>query len=366
MNKKNDFICPDCGKKIDKPLMLITSKQVHMSQMRDKVPVDEILKSHLESYGGVFDSLEDFKQIAYEKGNEPDYAKEYIEGDRMITQLGYDLIDQRACPACRSNITPTTIKGVKEVINVLFIGGPGSSKSSLLSAIYKVPIERPLDGKKEKIRNVMSPKSFEHNFYAKKTAAYPYVDPPTDHTDGQFNRQPLLYIKVGSKLLCFSDYPGEALKESGYSIPDNAVAVYLYDYNGEYDEQMTFFNSKAIELHSSGKMIRNEIIVLTKCDILNQDYVKAIMINPYEKTGFTSFGELLAARRKLFTDQKTGSTLKLYLQLKNYCNNIDVVCVAAYGCEAKPTDDGRYKLTGAWDPQYIYDLLLTIGGVDNA
>ncbi|MDO4864297.1 MAG: hypothetical protein Q4A05_09030 [Ruminococcus sp.] len=355
-------ICPFCGLAITAPLNLITSQQVKKIGLIDHISVDEVLQRHTESYGGVIESESQFKQIVYPDGQIPDTIRRFVRGNRIKLQIGEEEINQKACDNCHSNITPILDDSIKEVINVMLIGPPGASKTTLLASAIKFASELHPKNKPEKIISAMSPKSFEHEFYAKKTAKFPYIGAQTNHNSSQFNRQPLFFIRTGQKLLIFHDYPGEALKESAFSIPDNAVPVYLYDYSADKNMQLAFFNTKIMELHDGNKTYKKEIIALTKCDTLDQQTVRSIMLMPYEKSGFKSFSSLLAARRRAFSDRDLGQNIEMFSQLSSYCDNIDAVCVAALGCDTEATEDGKYRLSGPWDPQYIYDTLLTIGG----
>ena len=353
------YICPNCGKKCH-PMELVTNQQIVKMGIAERVVADEVLRQHLEGYGGVIDGP-NLRQIVYEEGMIPEELRGRISGRTISLQVGVEEINQKACSVCHSNITPIVSDDIEEVYNVLLVGPPSSGKTSLIASAQKYVTERPLSKKREKIFNVMSPRSWEHEFYARMTAGFPNIPPATYHETDKFNRQPLFYLRIGKKLLIFHDYPGEALNQSTFAIPHNAVPVYLCDLNDDQDKQLAFMNTKIMELHDGGRKYKNEVIALVKCDKLDESFVRSIMIKPYEQTGFKSFAGILAARRRAFSDSSIGDTLKIYARLKNVCDNIDVVCTAAYGCDTV-TKNNKYRLSGEWAPQYLYDTLLTIGG----
>ena len=357
--RKKFYKCPNCGKKCS-PMELVTFQQVVKMGIAERVEADEVLRKHLEGYGGVID-FNNLKQIVYEEGIVPEVLRDRVSGRMINLQTGEEEINQKACSICHSNITPIVSDDIEEVYNVLLVGPPSSGKTSLIASAQKFVSERPLSKKREKIFNVMSPKSWEHEFYAKMTAKFPSIPPATYHEKYKFNRQPLFYLRIGKKLLIFHDYPGEALNQSTFAIPHNAVPVYLFDLKDNQNKQLAFMNTKIMELHDGGRKYKNEVIALVKCDKLDENLVRSIMIKPYEQTSLTSFDGILAARRRAFSDSNLGDSLGIYARLKNVCDNIDVVCTAAYGCDTV-AHNNEYRLRGEWNPQYLYDTLLTIGG----
>lgn len=311
----NSVICPNCGKIVSSPLELITASQIKKTAARDDVPVDTKLVEFIDSYGGIMPSEDFLKQITYEKGNIPESVKNVIKGSKLIVPGGTETIDQKACPYCRSNITPLYRTDIERVINVLLIGMPSSSKTCLTASISKLITERNLNGKNDSIIHAASPKSFEYSYYADIGAKYPEIEPATVHLDGFNNRQPLFYCAVNKTLLIFLDFPGEALKSSQFIIPENAIPVYLYDASIKKDEQLSFFTTKILELHDGGRTYDNEYLTFVKCDMLDDEFVQGIMLKEYEKSSFKEFAGLFAARRMAILD--SDFTHPIYCKLRN-------------------------------------------------
>ena len=359
MKTTNERICPNCGKTITTPLTLITATQIKKLSLRDDIPVDEVLYDFIESYGGVMPQENLLKQVVYEESHIPDEIKKYIKNNKLLLQIGTDEIDQKACPFCHSNVTPLYRKDISNIINVLLIGLPGASKTTLVASLFKLMTDDAFINKKERIVHGASPKSFEYDYYKKISEKYPVIEDPTNHDDGHFNRQPLFYCIVDETMLIFHDYPGESLKDSTFSIPDNSIPVYLFDSTIKSDEQLAFFTTKIIELHDSGANYKKEHMTFVKCDIMDFDFVNSIMLKPYKTSEFDSFAGLLAARRRILHDSDFNHPV--YYKLKNYSSSVDVSCLAALGCNTH--QEGSYfVLDGPWSPKFLYDFLLTIGG----
>lgn len=355
----NSVTCPNCGNIVSSPLNLIAASQIKKTAARDDIAVDETLSKFIESYGGIMPSEDFRKQITYENGNIPECIKKHIKGNKLILQIGMENIDQKACPHCHSNITPLYRTDIERVVNVLLVGMPGSSKTCLTSSISKLITDRTINGKDDRIIHGASPKSYEYTYYANIGSRYPEIEPATVHLDGFYNRQPLFYCVVHKTLIIFHDFPGEALKSSEFYIPDNAIPVYLYDTSIKDDEQLSFFTTKIMELHDGGRTYDNEYLTFVKCDILDDEFVQGIMLKEYDKSNFKEFSGLFAARRMAILDSNFAHPI--YCKLRNYCQQIDVSCIAALGCGTHAKGD-HFELDSEWAPMFLYDFLLSLGG----
>lgn len=363
MNTKN-IICPHCGKKFETDTVLNLIPYSELKKMGgnilDNVPYDRILIDHNERFGGVVPSVNNFKQLTFEDDDIPEIIKDYVDGNKLSYQIGSEKMDQKACPHCHFNVSPLFTNDINNVINVLLIGLPGSSKTMLVSSIFKLISENTLEGKEEALALATSSKSFEFEYYSSISAGFPVV-PSQTYYDGHFNRQPLFFCRVNNNLLVFHDSPGEALKGSEFTIPDNSIPVYLYDYSGDVnnDAQISFLMKKIHELHNVGRRYEKECFCFTKSDLLPTHLKKSLMIKPYEETEFTNFTGLLAARRMI----QKGFKNPVYDKLKEYTRIVDANCVAALGCqthEVKTREKVYYELNSKWTPEYLYDFLLTL------
>ena len=358
MKTTRKVTCPNCGRDVESPLTLITAKQIQMlPDIKDKISTDNVLYKHITNFGGVVPSEDELKQVTYE-GDPPKELQKYIYGDTIQFPTGTGRVNQLACPHCHNNITPLYHRDITSVKNILLIGVTGSSKTALITSIAKLLAERELPmTKSEHVELASSPQSYEYQFY--NSTEFP--KPPTQHDDMNPNRQPLFYCKVNGTLLIFHDYPGEALKNTMFTIPKNSIPVYLFDNNAEEkDVQDRFLNAKVDELHQNGETYSKEMIAFVKCDELTPFFCRRLMIKPYEESKFHDFAGLLAARRMFEHENElpTSAQTNIYHKLKQY-GTVDVTCVAAFGCRACE-QDGEYKLEKAWNPQYLWDFLLSL------
>lgn len=358
MKTTRKVTCPNCGKAVESPLTLVTAKQIQMlPDIKDKISTDNVLYKHITNFGGVAPSEDELKQVTYE-GEPPKELQKYIHGDTIQFPTGTGRINQLACPHCHNNITPLYHKDITSVKNILLIGVTGSSKTALVTSIAKLLAECELPTtKSERIMLASSPQSYEYQFY--NSTEFP--KPPTQHDDMNPNRQPLFYCKVNKTLLIFHDYPGEALKNTMFTIPKNSIPVYLFDNSAkEKDIKDRFLNAKVDELHQNEETYPKEMIAFVKCDELTPFFCKRLMIKPYEESKFHDFAGLLAARRMFEHENELliSAQTNIYHKLKQY-GTVDVTCVAAFGCRACE-QDGKYKLEEAWNPQYLWDFLLSL------
>ena len=114
-----------------------------------------------------------------------------------------------------------------------------------------------------------------------------------------------------------------------------------------------------MELHDGGRTYDNEYLTFVKCDILDDEFVQGIMLKEYDKSNFKEFSGLFAARRMAILDSNFAHPI--YCKLRNYCQQIDVSCIAALGCGTHAKGD-HFELDSEWAPMFLYDFLLSLGG----
>lgn len=368
------IICPNCGKEIINPALLIPASIVSTSSFKNEVEPDETLRSFTASYGGVIPSENQLKQIVIEnEKNIPEFLNGHIKGNKLMTPFGSIRIKEKACPHCHNNITPLYDADIIKIVNIILVGPPGSSKTSILKAIFKMITEK-YDYKKPDIFQIEWSSSFEYNYYS----SLPFPVHPTTYIEnsGFEYRQPLFYCKVNESLLIFHDYPGERVKVGNLYIPENAIPVYLFDSEKYSNEELLSdhkrdLNRAISDIHHGGRKFEREHLLYTKCDMLSEDFVNSIMIKSYERSKFKDYNGLYAARcfsLKERTNNNDIEALPIYSRIAAYCKATTVSCLAAYGVEVEKkqaTDENghlntEFKLKEAWNPQFIYDFLLNL------
>lgn len=374
---EKNFICPNCGREIVKPAMLIPSSVVSTSSFRGEVEPDRTLSEFIASYGGIMPTENQLKQIVLEDDKPiPKYLEKHITGNKLITPFGSEPIHEKACPHCHNNITPLYDSDIEKTIHVILVGPPGSSKTSILKTIFKMITENVAYGKDKPdvFQIAASTSSFEYNYYSK--LLFPVYPTVFTENNGLEYRQPLFYCKVNKSLLIFHDYPGERVRVGNLYVPENAVPVYLFDsekYSNEnfLSAHMQELNTAITNIHQDGRRFEREHLLYTKCDMLPKDFVDSIMIKSYEQSGFKDYSGLYAARCFALKEKILNGDIEdfpIYQNIANYCNATTVSCLAAYGVEVEENIDvdvyGNmntvFTLTGEWNPQFIYDFLLSL------
>lgn len=368
-NIEKTFICPNCGKEVIKPAMLIPASVVSTSRFKDDVEPDETLRDFIKSYGGVVPSENQLKQIVLEDSEPiPNFLKEYIKGNKLIKSVGSSSILEKACPHCHNNITLLYDSNIEKIANVILVGSPGSSKTSILKAIFKMLTERSPRIKSNDFE-IASTSSFEYDYYEN----LPFPVPPTEFIEnsGYEYRQPLFYCKVNKSLLIFHDYPGERVKIGNLYIPENAIPVYLFDPEKNINETMKNLNKAISDVHQGGRRFEREHLLYTKCDMLPERFVESIMIKSYEQSKSKEYSSLYAARCFSLKEKTLSNDIKnlpMYSKVASHCKATTVSCLAAYGVEVQKIEtkdrsgkrNTEFKLKGSWNPQFLYDFLLNL------
>ncbi len=369
--KEKTFICPHCGTEIIKPVMLIPSSIVSTSPFKDEVEPDETLRNFIASYGGVIPSENQLKQIVLDNDEPlPGYLESYVKGNKLQTVLGPVLIREKACPNCHNNITPIFDKDIEKIVHIILVGPPGSSKTSIIKSIFNMITEKYAYNKHDVFEIGASTTSFEYDYYQK--LSFPVRPTSFLENSGHDYRQPLFFCKVNKCLLVFHDYPGERVKVGSLYVPENAIPVYLFDSEKCNDDNLLSkhkkdLNKAILDIHQGGRKFEREHLLYTKCDMLSEKFVDSIMIKAYEQTKFKDYSGLYAARCFALKEKiksENIQTLPIYPKIANYCKATTVSCLAAYGVgtEEIKTEDGKteFKLKGPWNPQFIYDFLLSL------
>lgn len=367
-------ICPNCGRKVINPAMLITADVVNTSPFKGEVEPDEKLRRFIISYGGIIPPENQLKQIVIEHGkNPPEFLKKYLNGNKLLTHFGEIRIKDMACNYCHNNLTPLYTEGIEKTVNVILVGPPGSSKTSILKTIFKMITENYEYNKSDKFQIEWSSSLEFHHYFN-----LPFPVHPTTYMEntGLDYRQPLFYCKVNKTLLIFHDYPGERIKIGSLYVPDNAIPVYLFDpekcsNEKNFSEHIRLLSRAITSIHDGGRRFQREHLLYTKCDMLSDKFVKGIMLKPYELSNFKDYSGLYAARCFSLKDKIQNNNMRalpIYYRISTYCKSVTVSCLAAYGVKAEKREfmdeneklKTEFFLKGSWNPQYIYDFLLNL------
>ena len=209
--------------------------------------------------------------------------------------------------------------------------------------------------------------SFEERYYMEladqlRDPFHPKAPNSTLPLEGMVTRQPLAFFSVKNqnapkKLVCLIDYPGEVAEKVKLDTPDSSVIALLVDGEKSILEQIGFLFSKARELKEDASRY---VILVTKCDLLDAQAVRNIMLAPFtEQTAFRNFSDLAAARRCQLAErlkQDFPALSQFYQLLRKHLNKrVDVVFCSALGCST----NSQNELLKAYRPQYMADMLLT-------
>lgn len=362
MNEKLIFTktveqCPLCGERNITPLPLITYVQAEMTEFKEHVTVDEKLNNQLKTINGYIPEERMLKQVVLDDETSQE-IRNYIKDGRFQTiTTGYQDINHCACPKCHFNLTALVDKNVKEIRIIPLIGNTGASKTTTLTSIVKLILERPYTGK-DKIRILSPVQSYEYMFYKKCADDYPKVPEPTKAINGLCT-QPVFCILVNSVLLVFVDNPGENFRDNLFVPLDNSTPLYLVDPDKNNN---SFFSTVVNNIHTGGKEFSHEVVAFMKSDKIDQKTKDEIMMSDSEQIK-PEFSELYCARK--YSHRKlTNEVMTIYQNIITNCSeNTDLVCAAALGTETERVtrdEEEVYEMIGEWEPAYLYDLLLTL------
>lgn len=346
MEIKTNIQCVNCGEKNLKAVPVITGTELKDTVMDNFTGEDKEYAEHLTRTGSEIPDSQ--------------YLKIYYAGDRMVkgkyrTLKGeYRKITQYVCSKCHCNITGLLDRRIKRMYNVLLIGMPGTSKSTTVISMVK----EICDKKIKSAEILTSPYSYERVYYEEKANRYPEVPVPTQAVKGLLKRQPVISILVQNTLLTFIDLPGENYGSNMFYTTENTIPVYLYDHTQKESSQMSFFSHMLNSLHGTGKKkYRKEVIAIVKSDMYSEEKKKKIQLEEYNSSN--KYSELYMARRMNMINNSEIIKLPVYESLRQYTENVDVLCMAALGSPTEKICD-RYCITGKYNPEGLEDLLHTL------
>ncbi len=367
MKKNTERYCPSCGEVITEAVHLMTSTDVGRCRYAANIPIDTDYMDYINRFGGVVPEEDELKQIVFTDASAKDYDYISMKGNHYVyeTQTGHKKkISSYACPNCHTNVT--NVLTAQNVTHVLLVGQTSAAKTCCTVSGVVMADQTPTD-METTICTEFCSGSFEGRYYMEladqlRDPFHPKAPDSTLPKDEKITRQPLAFFSVKNqnapkKLICLIDYPGEVVEIGTFDPPDSSVIALLVDGEKSIPEQIGFLFLKAQELKDYASRY---VILVTKCDLLDAQAVRNIMLAPFtEQTAFRNFSDLAAARRCLLAErlyQDFPALSQFYQLLRNHLKKrVDVVFCAALGCRT----DTQNKLQGKYKPQYMADMLLT-------
>lgn len=367
MKKNTERYCPSCGKVITDAVHLMTSADVGRCRYAANIPIDTDYVDYINGFGGVVPEENELKQIVFTDASAKDYDYISMRGNHYVyeTQTGHKKkISSFACPNCHTNVT--NVLAAQNVNPVLLVGKTSAAKTCCTVSSVVMADQMRTD-METTICTEFCSGSFEERYYMEladqlRDPFHPKAPDSTHPLDGMITRQPLAFFSVKNrnspkKLICLIDYPGEVVKKGTFDPPDSSVIALLVDGEKSIPEQIGFLLAKAKELEADASRY---VILVTKCDLLDVQAVRNIMLAPFtEQTAFRNFSDLAAARRCQLAERlkQDFPALSQFYQLlrKTLKKRVDVVFCAALGCRT----DTQNKLQDEYKPQYMADMLLT-------
>jgi len=359
--------CPSCGREIepDQLPFLMTPADVKKCIHSDQICEDMEYVNSISRYGGIHPDEPDKKQVVFM----PDEADKYDfiqmkHGKFFYQSQNYPMpILSRACPNCHTNLTE--LLRCDEVRSVALIGDTHASKTCCVASCCALVDKKPLD-KPDTVTSAFAPGSFEEKYYSEMAAG---LNSPTPHVVGatmpdakKSKRQPLSFFRaaIGGKsvLLTLIDHPGEAFNRDMVTALSGSIIVLMVDGERDLASQLRFLLHQA---RSFAEYASRFVIAVTKCDLLSQNAVASLMLTDYASQDiFRSFSDLAAARRCIMNrhlERHSSPLYHFYKQIGNMGIPTELLFMAALGTN---TIAETNALKGAYDPQYMYDFLLTL------